>query len=61
MNLGKTLKKALLGALTFAVSFITPALVLKAVPDNIEQMTVGTVIAALVVGGTNLIKNWAKK
>jgi hypothetical protein len=61
MNIGIAIKKGLLGALTFGVAFITPQLVLKLVPDGIENMTVGAVIAALVVAGTNIIKNWAKK
>lgn len=60
MNIGKTIQKAFLGALTFAVSFITPQLILKAVPDSIENMTIGAVIAALVVAGTNIVKNWGK-
>lgn len=61
MDIGKVLQKGLLAALTFAVSFVTPQLVLGLVPDNIESMTVGAIIAAIVVGGTNLVKNWAKK
>ena len=60
MNLVTSLKKGLLGALTFAVAFITPQMVLKLVPDSIENMTVGAIIAALVVAGTNAIKNWSK-
>lgn len=61
MNIGTAIKKGLLGALTFGVAFITPQLVLKIVPDSVENLTVGAVIAALVVGVTNAIKNWAKK
>ena len=61
MNIGTAIKKGLLGALTFAVSFITPQLVLKAVPDSIENLTVGAIIAMVVVGATNAIKNWSKK
>ena len=60
LNLLITLKKGLLAALTFGVAFITPNLVLKLVPDSIENMTVGAVIAALVVAVTNIIKHWAK-
>ena len=61
MNIRTSLKKGLLGALTFAVAFVTPALVLKAVPDSWENLTVGAIISALVVAGTNAIKNWSKK
>jgi len=61
MNIGIAIKKGLLGALTFGVSFITPALVLKAVPDSWENLTVGAIISALVVAGTNIVKNWSKK
>lgn len=61
MNIGIAIKKGLLGALTFAVAFITPQLVLGLVPDNIENMTIGAVIAAVVVAVTNIIKNWAKQ
>ena len=61
MNIWTAVKKGLLGALTFGVAFITPQLVLKLVPDSIENLTVGAVIAAAVVAITNIIKNWAKK
>ena len=61
MDIGKVIQKGLLGALTFGVSFLTPTLVLKMVPDSIENMTVGAIIAALVVAGTNVVKNWNKK
>lgn len=61
MNIGTSIKKGILGALTFAVSFITPQLVLGIVPDKWENMTVGAIIAAIVVAGTNAIKNWSKK
>jgi hypothetical protein len=60
MDFGKMIKKGLLAVATFAVAFITPQLVLKLVPDSIENMTVGSIIAFLVVAGTNWIKN-AKK
>ena len=53
-------KKGLLAVLTFAVAYVTPQMVLKLVPDSIENMTVGSIIAFLVVAGTNWIKN-AKK
>ena len=61
LNLLVTLKKGIFAALTFGVAFITPNLVLKLVPDSIENMTVGAVIAALVVAVTNIIKVWTKK
>ena len=61
LNLLITLKKGFLAALTFGVAFITPNLVLKLVPDSIENMTVGAVIAALVVAVTNVIKTLGKK
>lgn len=60
MKLGIAIKKGLLGALTFVVSFITPQLVLKAVPDSWESLTVGSLIAMVVVAVTNAIKNWSK-
>jgi hypothetical protein len=61
MNIGTAIKKGLLGALTFAVSFITPQLVLGLVPDKWEELTVGSIIALVIVAVTNAIKNWAKK
>ena len=61
MNLGTTIKKGLLGALTFAVAFVTPQMVLGLVPDKWENLTVGAIVAAVVVAVTNAIKNWAKK
>jgi hypothetical protein len=36
-------------------------MVLGLVPDSIENMTVGSIIAFLVVAGTNWIKNGGKK
>jgi hypothetical protein len=60
MNIGIAIKKGLLGALTFAVSFVTPQLVLKVVPDSWENLTVGAVIAMVVVAATNAVKNWSK-
>jgi len=61
MNFLTMTKKGLFGVLTFAVAFITPQMVLKLVPDSIENMTVGSIIAFLIVAGTNWIKNGAKK
>ena len=61
MNFLTMTKKGLLAVATFAVSFITPTLVLKLVPDSSESMTVGSIIAFLVVAGTNWVKNGAKK
>ena len=61
MNFLTMTKKGLLAVLTFAVAYITPTMVLKLVPDSIENMTVGSIIAFLVVAGTNWIKNGAKK
>lgn len=60
MNWFTAIKKGFLGVLTFAVAFITPQMVLKIVPDSIENMTVGAVIAGAVVMVTNVIKNWGK-
>jgi hypothetical protein len=54
-------KKGLLAVLTFAFAYVTPQLVLGLVPDSIENMTVGSIIAFLIVAGTNWIKNGAKK
>ena len=61
MNLGTSIKKGFLGAVTFLVAFITPTMVLKIVPDSWENITVGAIISALVVGVTNAIKNWSKQ
>ena len=59
MNFGKMIQKGLLAAVTFGVAFITPQLVLKAVPDNIENMTVGSIVAFIVVAATNWVKHRA--
>jgi hypothetical protein len=59
MDFGKMFQKGLLGALTFGVSFLTPTLVLKMVPDSVETMTVGAIITAVVVAATNWIKHKA--
>jgi len=61
MNFWTMTKKGLLAVATFAVSFVTPQLVLKLVPDSIENMTVGSIIAFVIVAGTNWVKNAGKK
>lgn len=61
MNFLTMAKKGLLGVLTFAVAFVTPQMVLGLVPDSIENMTVGSIVAFLIVAGTNWIKNASKK
>ena len=59
MDFGKMIQKGLLAALTFAVSFITPTFVLKLVPDSIENLTVGAIIASVVVAANNWLKHKA--
>lgn len=62
MNWLTTIKKGALGLLTFGVAYLAtnPDLVLKLVPDAIEKMTVGGLIAAGMVMAANWLKNKAK-
>ena len=59
MKWALTIKKALLGVLTFAVAYLAanPQVVLQLVPQAIQQMTVGAVISGLLVGVANWLKN----
>jgi hypothetical protein len=63
MNWLITLKKGLLGVATFAVAYaaINPQIVLKFVPDQIENMTVGALVAGALVALSNWLKNAGKK
>ena len=58
MNWFTGLKKGLLGVLTFVVAYAAtnPEQVMKLVPDKIENMTVG----ALIAGAMVLVANWLK-
>ena len=62
MNWLTTIMKGALGLLTFGVAYLAtnPDLVLKLVPDAIEKMTVGGLIAAGMVMAANWLKNKAK-
>jgi hypothetical protein len=62
MNWLKTVKKALLGFLTFAVAYLAtnPAMIDRLIPGDIEKMTIGAGVAALCVALANVLKNWSK-
>lgn len=62
MNWFTTFKKGFLGLATFGVAYLAtnPDLVMKLVPDQIEKMTVGGLIAAGMVMAANWLKNQAK-
>jgi len=59
MDFGKMLIKGLLAIGTFVTAYLVanPQTILKLVPDNIEQMTVGSIIAALIVMAANWFKH----
>ena len=58
MNWMTGFKKGLLGVLTFVVAYAAtnPEQVMKLVPDKIENMTVG----ALLAGSLVFLMNWLK-
>ena len=58
MNWIMGFKKGALGVLTFVVAYAVtnPEQVMRLVPDKIENMTVG----ALIAGALVLISNWLK-
>lgn len=62
MNWKITLKKALLGFLTFVVAYTTtnPQILLGLLPENIVNMTVGGFITAILVAISNYLKNKSK-
>ena len=59
MNWLKTAGKGALGVLTFLVAYLAtnPHIVLNLVPDNIEQITVGSLIAGALVAAANWLKH----
>ena len=63
MDWGKTIQKGILGALTFGAAYLAanPQVLTHLIPSNIEQMTVGSLAAMLIVAGTNWIKNFSAK
>ena len=62
MDFGKTIMKAILGALTFGISYLAAntEFLTSLLPENISQMTIGAAIAAIVVGIANYLKNKKK-
>ena len=63
MNWIKTLQKAGLAVLTFGAAYLAsnPAMIVNLVPKDIEQMTVGSLLAAIVVGLANWLKHKSNK
>ena len=59
MNFGKMGLKGLLAIGTFLAAYLAsnPGIILKLVPDNIEQMTIGSAVAALIVMAANYFKH----
>lgn len=62
MNWMTAFKKGGLGLLTFVGAYVAanPQVLSKLLPDNIEQMTIGGLVAAGVVFVTNWLKNRTK-
>jgi hypothetical protein len=62
MNPLKTMKKAGLGLLTFAVAYISanPQILTRFLPSDISQLTIGGAVAAGLVALSNWLKNRAK-
>lgn len=59
MNWLKTLKKGVLGILTFVAAYIAanPQSATNLIPAQISQMTVGSAVAAIIVMAANWFKN----
>ena len=59
MDIFITLKKAVLGFLTFAVGYLStnPQAVTDLIPKDIATMTIGGGVAALIVAVTNWLKH----
>ena len=62
MNWTITLKKTLLGVITFAAAYLAanPQMVLSLIPEAIQQMTIGSIVAGGLVGLNNWVKNKGK-
>lgn len=62
MNIITTLKKSLLGFLTFVTAYLAtnPGIITNLVPENIAHLTIGGAISAVIVGITNWLKNKEK-
>ena len=58
MDWKKTIIKSLQGFLTYAIAYLTlhPELVVSLIPERIANMTVGGLVAAILVG----VSNWCK-
>ena len=58
----KTVQKSFLGFITFIVATVStdPSVITNMIPENIAGMTVGGLVAALLVGIANYLKNKSK-
>jgi len=58
MNIGIMLKKGVWAGLVFVIGYIAanPDLVMGVIPDNIENLTIGAAIMALI----KMLHNWLK-
>lgn len=58
MDWGKTIKKGALGFFTFAAAFVVthPEMVTELIPSDVKSMTIGSLIAGILVA----LKNWSK-
>ena len=59
MNWGKTILKAVLAALTFAVSYLAanPEVLTNLIPENLVNLTIGGAVAAGLVALSNWLKH----
>jgi len=62
MDWGKAIGKGLLGLATWGTAYLAanPQVLTHLIPENIEKMTVGGLVAAGIVFITNVVKNWGK-
>lgn len=58
MKWGKVIQKGLLGLVTFVVGYLAanPEILTQLIPQNIKEMTIGGVVAALLLA----LRNWWK-
>lgn len=63
MIIKKVFQKGALGILTFAVSYLAthPQTIVKLIPEEIMQMTVGSLVAGAVVALNNYLKHRKEK